>query len=152
VSQRAATLAGRAWWGVLVLTAILTMVTFSVQPQVTANFKTWPIGFVLPAIAVAGLAGIQFELRRRNELNAFLASCGYLLGMLTSVVFGVYPMVLPARDPIYALTVHNAKAPDYGLKVGLVWWFIAMVLATIYFVHMYRSFAGKVSADSTSHG
>src|SRR6202008_931878 len=110
VSQRAATLAGRAWWGVLVLTAILTMVTFSVQPQVTANFKTLPIGFVLPAIAVAGLAGIQFEFSRRNELNAFLPSSCYLLGILTSVVFGFYPMVLPARDPLFSPTIANAKA------------------------------------------
>ena len=98
-----------------------------------------------------GLAGIPFELRRKNERNAFLASCTYLLGMLTSVVFGVYPMVLPARNPIYALTVHNAKAPDYGLKVGLIWWVIGMALATIYFTYVYRSFAGKITAESDTH-
>lgn len=152
LNQRAARVAGWCWWGVLVLTALVTAVTFSVQPQVSENFKTWPLGYILPLLAVAGLAGVQFELRRKNERNAFLASCAYLLGMLTSAVFGVYPMVLPARNPIYALTVHNAKAADYGLKVGLAWWTIGMILAAVYFVHIYRSFAGKVSADSASHG
>jgi len=49
--------------------------------------------------------------------------------MLTSVVFGVYPMVLPARNPVYSLTVTTAKAGAYGLKVGLVWWFLGMILA-----------------------
>ena len=152
LNQRAARLAGWCWWGVLVLTALVTALTFSIQPQVSINFKTWPLGFILPVIALAGLAGIQFGLRRKNERNAFLSSCAYLLGMLTSAVFGVYPMVLPARNPIYALTVHNAKAGDYGLKVGLAWWLIGMALAAFYFTHVYRSFAGKISADSPSHG
>jgi cytochrome d ubiquinol oxidase subunit II len=152
VNQRASEFAGVFWWAVLGLTAIVTAVTFGVQPQVAANFKTWPAGYVLPAIAVAGLAGVQFELRRKNELNAFLASCGYLLGMLTSVVFGVYPMVLPARNPVYSLTVQNAKAADYGLKIGLAWWVVGMALVTVYFVHVYRAFAGKVSSSSDGHG
>ncbi len=152
LSERAAKIASITWWGVLVLTAIVTAVSFSVQPQVSANFKTWPVGYILPLLAVAGLAGVQFELRRNNQLNAFFASCAYLLGMLTSVVFGVYPMVLPARDPLFALTVHNAKAPDYGLKIGLIWWVIGIALATIYFVHVYRSFSGKVSAESNVLG
>jgi cytochrome bd ubiquinol oxidase subunit II len=108
--------------------------------------------YILPAIAVAGLAGVQFELRRRGELNAFLASATYLLGMLTSVVLGVYPMVLPARNAAYALTVASAKAGAYGLKIGLIWWVIGMILATIYFVRVYRSFAGKVGTETHGHG
>ena len=126
------------------------MLTFTVQPQVVANFRTWPVGFILPALAIAGLAGVQFELRRGKELNAFLASCTYLLGMLTSVVFGVYPMVLPARNPTYSLTVTNAKAADYGLKIGLIWWVIGMILAAGYFIYVYRTFAGKVAAEPLS--
>jgi cytochrome bd ubiquinol oxidase subunit II len=148
VSERAAKLAAWVWWGVLATTGVLTMVTFAVQPQVIANFKTWPIGFVLPAIAVAGLAGVQFEVRRGNDRNAFLASCTYLLGMLTSVVFGVYPMVLPARNPAYALTIANSKAGAYGLKIGLIWWVIGMILAAVYFIFVYHTFAGKVAAGS----
>ncbi|HYA63370.1 MAG TPA: cytochrome d ubiquinol oxidase subunit II [Candidatus Sulfotelmatobacter sp.] len=152
VRDRAASVAGWTWWGVLIFTALLTLVTLRIQPQVTANFHTWPAGYVLPAIAIAGLAGVQFELRRGNELNAFLASCGYLLGMLTSVVFGVYPMVLPARNPAYSLTVSNAKAGAYGLKIGLIWWVIGILLAAGYFTYVYRTFAGKVSTDSDTHG
>jgi cytochrome bd ubiquinol oxidase subunit II len=151
VRERSQRLAGWAWWGVLGFTALLTAVTFSVQPQVLANFRTLPAGYVLPALAIAGLAGVQFELRRSSELHAFLASCGYLLGMLTSAVFGVYPMVLPARNPLYSLTVTNAKAGAYGLKIGLVWWVIGMSLAAGYFIYVYRTFAGKVPTDAERH-
>jgi cytochrome d ubiquinol oxidase subunit II len=65
---------------------------------------------------------VQFELRRGKQLNAFLASCTYLLGMLTSVVFGVYPMVLPARNPAYSLSITSATAGVHGLKSGVIWW------------------------------
>ena len=152
IRGRASRVANWAWWSAFVFTALLTMITFEVQPQVIANFETWPLGYVLPAIAIAGLAGVQFELRRGNERNAFLASCAYLLGMLTSVVFGVYPMVLPARNPAFSLTIRNAKAGAYGLKVGLIWWVIGMILTAGYFIYVYRTFAGKVAPDSDSHG
>jgi cytochrome bd ubiquinol oxidase subunit II len=119
---------------------------------VKENFLTWPWGFVLPLMAVAGLAGVAFELRKHEERRAFFASCAYLLGMLTSVVFGVYPMVLPARNPAYSLTVESAKAGAYGLKVGVIWWIVGMILATGYFTFVYRSFRGKVEVESDSNG
>ena len=72
--------------------------------------------------------------------------------MLTSVVFGVYPMVLPARNPAHSLTIANAKAGEYGLKIGLVWWGLGMLLAAGYFTYVYRSFSGKVAIDKDSHG
>jgi cytochrome bd ubiquinol oxidase subunit II len=152
VRERAGRLAGRSWWGVLGLTALVTGVTFNVQPQVKENFTTWPWGLIFPLLAVAGLAGVAFELRKKEERRAFLASCAYLTGMLTSVVFGVYPMVLPARNPVYSLTVATAKAGDYGLKIGLMWWFLGMILAAGYFTFVYHSFRGKVAVDKDSHG
>ncbi len=152
VNARAGKLAGRAWWGVLTLTALVTAFTFRIQPQVKENFTTWPWGFVFPLVAVAGIAGVVFELRRRDEHKAFLASCAYLTGMLTSVVFGVYPMVLPARNPVYSLTVTTAQAGAYGLKVALVWWVLGMILAAGYFRFVYRSFAGKAVVDKNLRG
>jgi cytochrome bd ubiquinol oxidase subunit II len=151
VSERAAVLARQVWWAVLVLTAVVTSITFKVQPQVKENFTTWPLGSILPLLAVAGLAGVQFELIKRDEPRAFFASCLYITGMLTSVVFGVFPMVLPARNPIYSLTVNSAKAADYGLKVGLIWWIVGMILAIGYFTYVYRSFAGKVVLEKNPH-
>jgi cytochrome bd ubiquinol oxidase subunit II len=152
VSSRAGKLAARTWWGVLLLTAVVTAVTFRVQHQVLENFSAWPWGLIFPLLAVAGLAGVLFALRRRDEPKAFFGSCAYLTGMLTSVVFGVYPMVLPARDPRYSLTVTNAKAGSYGLKVGLIWWAVGMLLAAGYFRYIYRCFAGKVAVDQDSKG
>ncbi|HEX2665646.1 MAG TPA: cytochrome d ubiquinol oxidase subunit II [Candidatus Acidoferrum sp.] len=152
VSSRAGKLAARSWWGVLALTALVTAATFRLQPQVLANFFRRPWGLLFPLLAAAGLAGVPFELRRRNEPRAFLASCAYLTGMLASVAFGLYPLVLPARNPRYSLTVDNSKAGRYGLKIALVWWVLGVILAAGYFTFVYRSFAGKVAVDKDSHG
>jgi len=151
VNERARVIASRSWWGVALLTVVVTAVTFAVQPQLRVNFERWWWGLVLPALAVAGAIGVQFELRRRDERKAFLASCLYITGMLTSVVFGVYPMVLPARDSTYSLTVSGAQAGAYGLKVGLIWWSIGMILAAGYFTFVYKSFAGKVATEKNGH-
>jgi cytochrome d ubiquinol oxidase subunit II len=89
-----------------------------------------------------------WSIRHKDDLQSFLASCLYIIGMLTSVVFGLYPLVLPAStSSAYSLTVYNAKAADYGLRVGLVWWIIGMALVTAYFVYVYRNFAGKVKLE-----
>jgi cytochrome bd ubiquinol oxidase subunit II len=152
VSARAKRLAGSTCWGVAALTALVTAVTFRIQPQAKENFRAWPWGLLFPLLAVVGIAGVVIELRKRDERKAFFGSCAYLMGMLTSVVFGVYPLVLPARNPVYSLTITTAKAGAYGLKAGLVWWVLGMILAAGYSAIVYRSFAGKVVVNKDSHG
>jgi cytochrome bd ubiquinol oxidase subunit II len=108
------------------------------------SFNERPYGYVLPLVAVAGLVGmVYFDLRGRDR-EAFLSSSAYIVGMLTSTVFGIYPNVLPAVDPANSLTIQNASASTYGMTVGLVWWSIGMVLAAVYFIVIYRLFRGKV--------
>jgi cytochrome d ubiquinol oxidase subunit II len=152
VNQRAGYVGGAAFWTVLALTVVVTVVSFFVQPQIQTNFTRWPLGYVFPLLAVAGAIGVKSFMVKRNERNAFLASCAYLAGMLASVIFGVYPMVLPARDLSHSLTVDSAKTGAYGLKVGLIWWVVGMILATGYSAFVYRSFAGKVKLSASEHG
>lgn len=150
VQGRSVALARGVWWIVLVLTIVLTAITFKVQPGVPANLAAHPWGYVFPALALLGLGGMLWFIRKGDELKSFLASCAYIIGMLTSAVFGLYPLVLPAStNPAFSLTVDNAKAPDYGLRIGLVWWIIGMILVAGYHYHVYSSFAGKVSAEDS---
>jgi cytochrome d ubiquinol oxidase subunit II len=153
VHDRAQKLARAGWWIVLLFTFLVTAVTFLVQPQVLKNLSNHPAGFVFPALALGGLVGMGRFILLKDDTKSFLASCVYIIGMLTSVVFGLYPLVLPAStNADYSLTIYNAKAGDYGLHVGLVWWIIGMMLATGYFVYVYRHFAGKVKIESEDEG
>jgi cytochrome d ubiquinol oxidase subunit II len=153
VRDRSLRLARALWWVVAALTFILTAITFKVQPGVPANLTHHPWGYVFPLLALSGLAGMRWFIPKRDELKSFLASCLYIVGMLTSAVFGLYPLVLPATtNPAYSLTIDNAKAGYYGLRIGLAWWIVGMILVAGYHFHVYRSFAGKVAVEIEGKG
>jgi cytochrome d ubiquinol oxidase subunit II len=152
VQERARGLAGTAWFGVVAMTVLVTILTMRVQPQVPANLVDHPWGYVFPALAVLGLLMVLSRGAAGADRTRFLGSCVYLVGMLTSAAFGVYPYVLPARpDPAAGLTIHNAAAGSYGLWVGLIWFIPGMLLALGYFVFTYRRFAGKVRLEDEGY-
>jgi cytochrome d ubiquinol oxidase subunit II len=141
--------AARAVWGINVVLIILgTITTWIVQPHVSVSFFSRPWGFIFPLLALVGLlAMISFNVRK-NDLASFFSSCAFIVGMLASAAFALYPLVLPAVNPANSLTISNASGSLYGQTVGLVWWLIGMVLAVIYFVLTYRLFWGKISMTS----
>ncbi len=151
--DRSIHLARGVWWIVLLLTIVLTAITFVIQPGIPMNLTAHPWGYVFPALALSGLAGMAWFMRKHDELKSFLASCAYIVGMLTSVVFGLYPLVLPAStNPVYSLTIGNASAGAYGLRIGLAWWIVGMTLVAGYSIYVYRSFAGKVKIGDSEKG
>jgi len=148
VQRRSRHVARVAWYGVVLLTVVVTIASFQIQPHLRESFAAAPAGYVFPALALIGLIGIRFMLARGDDLKAFLASVAFILGMLTSVVFGVFPMVLPSiSNPAFSLTIHNAAAPEYGLKVGLMWFVPGFLLAIAYAVFLYSRFTGKVRLE-----
>jgi cytochrome bd ubiquinol oxidase subunit II len=144
LNARSRRIARRFSFATILLTLFATPATFWVSPEMLRSFNERPYGYVLPLVAVAGLLGMVYFSLRGRDREAFLSSSAYIVGMLTSTVFGVYPKVLPAVDPANSLTVQNASASTYGMAVGLVWWSIGMVLAVVYFIVIYRLFRGKV--------
>ncbi len=141
--------AAKALWPLLAAAVVvLTVLTFRVQPHVPERMNAQPLSYMLPALAVAGLVGAWHLAARGRELSAFLASSVFLAGMLLSVAYGLYPMVLPAtNDPAASLTVFNAHGPEHSLRAALWWWIPGMTLATAYTVFVYRHMAGKVKLD-----
>jgi cytochrome d ubiquinol oxidase subunit II len=150
MQARALCCASRLWWLVAALTPVITAASFRLLPNLVSNFRQRLWGFGFPVLAIAALLGMKLCLRSKRDGMVFVASCAYLVGMLTSVAFSLYPNLLPAStNPYFGLTVFNAKAADYGLRIGLIWWAVGMVLAISYTIFSYRNFAGKTpSADA----
>jgi cytochrome bd ubiquinol oxidase subunit II len=149
LNARSRRIARLAWLVTIVLTVLGTIVTFSVQPAILASFRSRPWEIIFPIIALIGLIGMGYFNIRQRDLAAFFSSCAYIVGMLASAASSLYPMVLPAVNPAYSLTIQNASGSQYGQTVGLVWWSIGIVLAIIYFVVTYRLFWGKVRPMGT---
>ena len=146
IQERAKRCSRLAWWGVIVFTALITILSFRVQPHLAQSFAGYPLGYVFPLLALAGLLGVRLWDAQQTELLTFLASSAYICGMLTSAAFGVYPYVLPSvGDPKLGLDIYNSSAAHYGLAIGLRWWILGMALAAGYFFYVYRHFAGKVT-------
>jgi cytochrome d ubiquinol oxidase subunit II len=145
LQTRARSLGAKTWWAVLVFTALITLISFRIQPHLSEQFSAHPWGYVFPLLALLGLGGMQLYGSRRRDMGAFLCSCLYIVGMLTSAAFGVFPYVLPSNVSADAgLTVVNASAAPYGLYIGLAWWIPGMLLAAFYTVFVYRRLPGKV--------
>jgi cytochrome d ubiquinol oxidase subunit II len=146
LQQRARRLARGALGLAGILAAVATLLSFAVQDRILINLAARPWGYLFPTIAVSGLGGVWWFLAKAEDAKAFLASSAFLIGMLASAAFGIYPHLLPSlSDATLGLGVDNAAASPYGLRVGLVWWTIGMAMVAAYFVFTYRHFAGKVS-------
>ncbi len=150
VRERSARVTRNLWWVVIVL-AILTMVlTWQVRPEFFALFlqRVWPLAFIL--IALLGFLFIPFAFRSSNDLSPFLGSVVFIVGMLASTGAALFPVLLPSTiDPACSLTAYNSAAALHGLQIGLIWWIFGMILVIGYFVFVYRSMSGKVSAEQT---
>ena len=88
----------------------------------------------------------------KKEKIAFVASALYIVGMLVGAAFALYPVVLPSSsDPARNLTIYNTAAGHHGLTVGITWWILGMILASGYFVFLFRMFKGKVRLDGEGY-
>jgi cytochrome d ubiquinol oxidase subunit II len=148
LEARTRRVAGRLWWPALAAMVAITLVSFRIQPHLKENFAQHPWGYVFPFLAVAGLTGVKIMNTPARDTEAFLCSCLFLLGMLTSAAFGVYPYVLPSNtDPALGLTIHNASSAAYGQQIALYWFVPGIALAVGYFIYTYRSLARKVTGE-----
>jgi cytochrome bd ubiquinol oxidase subunit II len=147
IQARARKIALIGWLGVLMTSVPALVATSSIRPEIWNNFSTHLWAVVFPVAGVAGLGGMLLFGLKEMDARAFLSSSTFIVGMLGATAFGLYPNVLPSSsDPSLNLTIVNTVAHEYGLSVGLIWWIAGMVLASGYFIFVYRSFRGKVSA------
>lgn len=145
VAERSRMMAGRVWWVVAGSSIAALIAVTSIRPDIWTNFADHPWGYAFPVAGAAGLAGMLIFNRMGNATPAFLSSACFILGMMASTAFGLFPVVLPAStDPGHSLTIYNTAAGSYGLGVGVVWWTIGMVMVTAAFTYLFFKFRGKV--------
>lgn len=149
VQERARNISRKAGWLFVLLAIVALIATLRVRPQMLDNYKAHVWGWLIPLTVAGGMVGIQYFREKRRDFAAFLSSAMSIAGMLGGVAFGLYPNVLPSTlNESYNLTIWNTAAQPYGLRIGVIWWAIGMVLATVYFIYLYRSFYGKSSLES----
>jgi cytochrome d ubiquinol oxidase subunit II len=152
LNVRLRALVRRLWPVVVALSGIALAATVLIRPNLLDNYKSEPVAWVIPALVVAGLAGIFHFTRTGRERDAFLASCLYIVATLSGAAVALYPALLPSSaDPAGSITIQNAAAGATSLSIGLLWWGIGMAIAIGYTVVVYTMFKGKVRPGSSYH-
>jgi cytochrome bd ubiquinol oxidase subunit II len=153
LQKRSRSIARMAWWLMLLTTLGALLAVWRIRPGIWENYSAHPWGTLFPLGGLLGLAGSRSYLRRGSDRAAFLSSSLFILSMLASTAFGLFPSVLPSSiDPNDTLTIQNAAAHRSALSTGLTWWIAGMSLVAGYFFFVYRTFRGKVSPGDQSGG
>ncbi|HKV56599.1 MAG TPA: cytochrome d ubiquinol oxidase subunit II [Candidatus Binataceae bacterium] len=148
LAVRARRLAARGWWAVLLITVLVAALSPIVQSHLLDRISHHPWGYVFPAGAILGLTGMKYYNYRDSDSRAFVSSCLYIIGIVSSTAFGLFPFLLPSNiEPTFGLSIYNAAAPIGSLRLGFAWFVPGVILAAIYLVFAYRGFAGKASVD-----
>ncbi|HYQ16822.1 MAG TPA: cytochrome d ubiquinol oxidase subunit II [Polyangiaceae bacterium] len=150
IQRRAERIARRSWPLLVVLTLLTTLASGAVQPQLLTNLSRYPLGLVCPLVAFAGLLGMRVFLARSAQ-RAFLASCAFVLGLVGSAAFAIFPHALSARVPGRELTLEAAAADAGTLQVMLCWWLPGMALAAAYSYFIYSRLPKVFATGGEEH-
>ncbi|MDD5176814.1 MAG: cytochrome d ubiquinol oxidase subunit II [Sterolibacterium sp.] len=110
------------------------------------NFITYPILWVVPAIAYLGASSVLVLIGNKRTLLSFIGSSLACLSVILTAGIALFPFVLPSSSmPKSSLTAWDATSSQFTLNVML--WvaviFVPIVLA--YTSWAYRVMAGKVT-------
>ena len=150
VGERARTLAARLWPVLVALTLATTVASAAVQPQLATNIGRYPVGVVCPLLALGGLVGMRVFLNSSAQ-RAFLASCGFVFGLIASAAFAIFPYALPARIAGRELSVAAAAAQDATLGSMLAWWLPGMLVAASYSYFIYSRMPKTFTTGGHEH-
>ncbi|HVY25035.1 MAG TPA: cytochrome d ubiquinol oxidase subunit II [Polyangiaceae bacterium] len=148
--ERARLWAHRLWLAVLALTVITTIASVIVQPQLLRNVTRLPIGAILPLFAFAGLALARLSLRAAPR-RAFFGSAAFVLGLILSAAYAMFPYALAARVPGRELSIAQAAAQPATLSGMLAWWLPGMALAIAYSLLIYSRMPKTFTTEGEEH-
>jgi len=145
---RARRVASLAWTIVVLLTVALLTIVPLILPHFARRYAARPWGLIFPVAALGSLAGVKVLSRADRDPAGFLFSCAYVLTMLAAAAFGLYPYLLPSISVTQnGLTIYNASASGYGLRIGLVWFIPGLALVGSYFLFAYRRVAERLDTE-----
>ena len=144
--------ARRLWLAAAVLFVIITLETQIVRPELSGAFVHRPIAWLSVAILFAGAAAVWNGLRRPSEPRAFAGSCAVIASLLLGAAASVFPTLLHSTlAPEHSLTIYDGATAEGSLRLALIWWPVAFVLAVTYFVAVMRNYGGKVRSAGDAH-
>ncbi len=122
-----------------------------VKPFPLTNLQNHWWLWIFPILATVGILGLFRVKKFKKDSTGFFFSSLFIFGSFSSTVASMFPNLLPSTNGINpSLTVYNVAAHEYGLTIGLRWFFVAAILVIAYFVIQFKVFKGKM--DDVGYG
>jgi cytochrome d ubiquinol oxidase subunit II len=145
VHDRSRRLAGMLWKATLALLLLVSLETWCVRPDLFSGMAHKPFAWLGLAFVIGGLVAVFTGLAGRRELRAVIGSSLFIAGLMIAGAASVFPIMLHSTlTPDYSLSAYDNAAAGHGLVIALIWWPMALILAGVYFVFIYRHYLGKV--------
>jgi cytochrome bd ubiquinol oxidase subunit II len=145
VHGRSDRLAGTLWTAVVAILPVITAATWYVRPDAFSGMAARPLAWLFVLAVLGGAVLVFYGRRAGGEVLAFSGSCAFIVGQLGALAVGVFPVLLHSTiAPDHSMTAAASSAGDYSLRVALLWWPAALVLALVYAGFVARFYRGKV--------
>lgn len=136
----------------VVLFSLLSLYSLIYIPHLSDAFKSNPVLFIVPILAILSIANIPRLTNQRKFKGAFIFSALTFCFLLILVAVELYPTLILATNNIdHSITVYNAASSEKSLKTLLFFVSIGIPLVLSYTFIVYRTFWGKVKMDETSY-
>ncbi|MGU3400805.1 cytochrome d ubiquinol oxidase subunit II [Brucellaceae bacterium D45D] len=113
-----------------------------------ANYASYPVLLIAPALGLLGALAVWASIRRRGEVSPLLFGKLSIFGIIASVGVSMFPFILPSSvDPRSSLTVWDSSSSHTTLFIMLVVTLIFLPLIVAYTSWVYKVLWGKVEKD-----
>lgn len=146
IEQKAKATARRLW-----LVVVLFLIGFLVATYFATDFLAHKgiIPGLVPLIGVAAILLAGYFVRKQRDGWAFLMTAITIVVSIITLFLISYPRVMVSSlDPNWSLTIYNASASDYTLKVMTVVALIFVPMILIYQGWSYYVFRKRLTQDS----
>ncbi len=152
-SGEALSATARAWtdkaWGVYLVLAVVGLVLTPWRiPRLFDNVNAHPLLWVLPVLTLAAVVLIGVFNKQGKTRPAFLASAVGIGGFVASGFAAQFPLIVPARNPGYSLTIAHSSSSPYALTAMLIIALIGVPIVLAYTVYLNRLLGGRVTTDT----
>ncbi|MDR1296371.1 MAG: cytochrome d ubiquinol oxidase subunit II [Deltaproteobacteria bacterium] len=139
----------KATWPIFLLVFLVYVVFTFAWAGLYKNYFASPLLLALPLLCAVLFvySGYQMYLRN-NAARSLLASCGGILTLTLTGVFGMFPNLIPSRlDPEASLNIINASSSPKTLTIMLVVALIFVPTVIAYQIWAHKKMAWIIKAD-----
>jgi cytochrome bd ubiquinol oxidase subunit II len=146
VHDRSARCAKYLWKAALPLFLAISVASWAVRPNLFRRAVHNPLCWLGLLVVIISAITLISGLSTRREGRAFVGSNGIVAGLLATGAAAIFPVMLYSTlAPEHSLTAYAAAAGQSSLRYAAIWWPVAFVLASTYFIFISRRYSGKVS-------